>query len=156
MRSCFYKMVPQPSGKAPVCKTVIRQFKSGRYLQNKKDIQSDVLFCLVEIKDGFEDLSAAQLSAAREGSTERNIYRFFLLGVETMQTNLAGTSKIPNANAFGILLFTYSLFTQNASVILRVISKSEQGRHKLCVQLSFMHGHSARCLLFFFARNSKG
>ena len=29
-------MVPWPSGKARVCKTLIRQFKSGRYLQNKK------------------------------------------------------------------------------------------------------------------------
>jgi hypothetical protein len=51
---------------------------------NKKDIQSDVLFCLVEIKDGFEDLSAVRVSAAREGSTERNIYRFFSLREETM------------------------------------------------------------------------
>ena len=36
MRSCFYKMVPWPSGKARVCKTLIRQFKSGRYLQKKR------------------------------------------------------------------------------------------------------------------------
>ena len=38
--------VPWPSGKARVCKTLIRQFKSGRYLQNKKDIRKDVLFIL--------------------------------------------------------------------------------------------------------------
>ena len=31
-RSLFH-MVPWPSGKARVCKTLIRQFKSGRYLQ---------------------------------------------------------------------------------------------------------------------------
>ena len=45
MRSLFH-MVPWPSGKARVCKTLIRQFKSGRYLQNKKDIRKDVLFGL--------------------------------------------------------------------------------------------------------------
>ncbi len=33
MRSYFHKMVPWPSGKARVCKTLIPQFKSGRYLQ---------------------------------------------------------------------------------------------------------------------------
>ena len=36
MRSCFYKMVPWPSGKARVCKTLIPQFKSGRYLQKSR------------------------------------------------------------------------------------------------------------------------
>ena len=36
LRSLFH-MVPWPSGKARVCKTLIRQFKSGRYLQKKKD-----------------------------------------------------------------------------------------------------------------------
>ena len=35
LRSLFY-MVPWPSGKAKVCKTFIRQFKSGRYLQTKR------------------------------------------------------------------------------------------------------------------------
>ena len=35
MRSLFH-MVPWPSGKARVCKTLIRQFKSGRYLQKKR------------------------------------------------------------------------------------------------------------------------
>ena len=33
MRSLFH-MVPWPSGKARVCKTLIRQFKSGRYLHS--------------------------------------------------------------------------------------------------------------------------
>ena len=53
MRSLFH-MVPWPSGKARVCKTLIRQFKSGRYLQKKKDIRKDVLF-LLEAKGGFEN-----------------------------------------------------------------------------------------------------
>ena len=34
LRSLFHT-VPWPSGKARVCKTLIRQFKSGRYLQTK-------------------------------------------------------------------------------------------------------------------------
>ncbi len=34
-RSLFH-MVPWPSGKARVCKTLIPQFKSGRYLQKKR------------------------------------------------------------------------------------------------------------------------
>ena len=42
-RSLFH-MVPWPSGKDPVCKTVIRQFKSGRYLQKKKDKSKDLSF----------------------------------------------------------------------------------------------------------------
>ena len=35
VRSLFHT-VPWPSGKARVCKTLIRQFKSGRYLQTKR------------------------------------------------------------------------------------------------------------------------
>ena len=54
LRSLFHT-VPWPSGKARVCKTLIRQFKSGRYLQNKKDIHSDVLFVLEKQSVRFED-----------------------------------------------------------------------------------------------------
>ena len=37
--------VPWPSGKAKVCKTFIRQFKSARHLQ-KKDLRKQVLFSI--------------------------------------------------------------------------------------------------------------
>ena len=59
LRSCFYKMVPWPSGKARVCKTLIRQFKSGRYLQTKNDLFRQVVFCLEKSgTDRFEKLNA--------------------------------------------------------------------------------------------------
>ncbi len=43
MRSLFH-MVPWPSGKARVCKTLIRQFKSGRYLQKEKHTKGVLFF----------------------------------------------------------------------------------------------------------------
>ena len=65
MRSLFHT-VPWPSGKARVCKTLIRQFKSGRYLQKEKDIRMDVLFLLEKSRQNrFEDLNVAWMSAAR-------------------------------------------------------------------------------------------
>ena len=42
-RSLFH-MVPWPSGKARVCKTLIRQFKSGRYLQKRTSFRMSFLF----------------------------------------------------------------------------------------------------------------
>ena len=45
-------MVPWPSGKARVCKTLIRQFKSGRYLQKRHTPKGVCLFCFLE--DGFK------------------------------------------------------------------------------------------------------
>ena len=57
-RSLFH-MVPWPSGKARVCKTLIRQFKSGRYLQTKNDLFRQVVFCLEKSRtDRFEPLNA--------------------------------------------------------------------------------------------------
>ena len=53
MRSCFYKMVPWPSGKARVCKTLIRQFKSGRYLQKRTPNGVRFLFADI-VPAGFE------------------------------------------------------------------------------------------------------
>ncbi len=44
----FY-MVPWPSGKARVCKTLMPQFKSGRHLQKKKSKSKDLLFFFNEI-----------------------------------------------------------------------------------------------------------
>ena len=56
-RSLFH-MVPWPSGKARVCKTLIRQFKSGRYLQ-KETHTVWCAFLFGEIgMDRFEDLNA--------------------------------------------------------------------------------------------------
>ena len=72
-RRSLFHMVPQPSGKARVCKTLIRQFKSGRYLQNKKDIQTDVLFVLGRCRAGFERSIAVRMSTAGEGLTEPNL-----------------------------------------------------------------------------------
>ena len=43
LRSAFH-MVPWPSGKARVCKTLIRQFKSGRYLQKKALAKASAFF----------------------------------------------------------------------------------------------------------------
>ena len=53
-------MVPWPSGKAKVCKTFIRQFKSGRYLhlwcsllmQNPKSSQKSEHYFLYALSDG--------------------------------------------------------------------------------------------------------
>ena len=42
----FY-MVPWPSGKARVCKTLIRQFKSGRYLQKKLLFERTRVFSVI-------------------------------------------------------------------------------------------------------------
>ena len=57
MRSLFH-MVPWPSGKARVCKTLIRQFKSGRYLQTKRH-PFGCLFCFMsyQARNGGEHLS---------------------------------------------------------------------------------------------------
>ena len=69
MRSLFH-MVPWPSGKARVCKTLIRQFKSGRYLQKR---QNPFGFCLFCRPARFEDLNATvRGTVAAEGSTEAN------------------------------------------------------------------------------------
>ena len=71
-RSLFH-MVPWPSGKARVCKTLIPQFKSGRYLQKKKrqverlvfsfstkSVLSDVMKSdFVGLMDGFNFICGA-------------------------------------------------------------------------------------------------
>ena len=45
-RSLFHT-VPWPSGKARVCKTLIRQFKSGRYLQIDRYSRNGIpIFCV--------------------------------------------------------------------------------------------------------------
>ena len=45
-RSLFHT-VPWPSGKARVCKTLIRQFKSGRYLQTDRYSRNGIpIFCV--------------------------------------------------------------------------------------------------------------
>ena len=46
LRSLFH-MVPWPSGKAKVCKTFIRQFKSGRYLQKSASFDRRLPILLV-------------------------------------------------------------------------------------------------------------
>ena len=46
LRSLFHT-VPWPSGKARVCKTLIRQFKSGRYLQIDRYSRNGIpIFCV--------------------------------------------------------------------------------------------------------------
>lgn len=42
--------------KIRACKTLIRRFKSGRYLQSKKDIRRDVLFALGATAQRFEEI----------------------------------------------------------------------------------------------------
>ena len=57
-RSLFH-MVPWPSGKARVCKTLIRQFKSGRYLQKEKAHRMVCFFFLEKSRTvRFEPLDA--------------------------------------------------------------------------------------------------
>ena len=89
-RSLFH-MVPWPSGKARVCKTLIRQFKSGRYLQKETHTKRCAFSFWRNRTDRFEDLNAARKSAAREGSTERHLYFHSPKGMK-MLTNLAGNS----------------------------------------------------------------
>ena len=65
-------MVPWPSGKARVCKTLIPQFKSGRYLQKEHHPKGWCSFWRNRTVR-FEDLNATvQWTVARDGSTERN------------------------------------------------------------------------------------
>ena len=91
-RSLFH-MVPWPSGKARVCKTLIRQFKSGRYLQNKKHTKW-CAFCFGKEMAIFEELNATPVDCCSRG-VDRAKPLFSPLG-EKMQTNLAGIPKNPS------------------------------------------------------------
>ena len=72
---------------------IIRWYiKSDHYTQKENHtIRCAFLFGEIGL-DRYEKLNAAQMSAAREGFTERNIYLFFTMREEKMQSNLAGSS----------------------------------------------------------------
>ena len=80
LRSLFY-MVPWPSGKAKVCKTFIRQFKSGRYLQTKRT-STRMSFLFGEIEPtGFERSNAdVRWTSARTRLDGFDTMIFFPLG----------------------------------------------------------------------------
>ena len=89
MRSLFH-MVPWPSGKARVCKTLIRQFKSGRYLQTKIRSRKRTDFCF---------LSIAKVSN----------YGIIKAPHKTKYSNWYGNRFYFGKNAFSILAFSYGL-----------------------------------------------
>ena len=89
MRSLFH-MVPWPSGKARVCKTLIRQFKSGRYLQKRHTPFGVCLFWVRPDLNHQMQLSGGQLPATARRS--RTI--IFLSNRKKNVTNLAGTNLI--------------------------------------------------------------
>ncbi len=100
-----------------VCKTVIRQFKSGRYLQKKRTSER-VSFSFGEIRtDRFENFNR-NTPVGRCCHQFKNWWLPLFVSdfrIQT-QTNLAGTSKNPECDSirdFYLLPFHYSLFTKN-------------------------------------------
>ena len=72
-RSLFH-MVPWPSGKARVCKTLIRQFKSGRYLQKETHTKWCAFSFWRNSTNRFEPSNATvRWTVAGDGSTEPNL-----------------------------------------------------------------------------------
>ena len=87
-------MVPWPSGKARVCKTLIRQFKSGRYLQKRHTPFGVCLFCCPGQDLKTLNATVQWTVATTSSKTGGFIYFFSSLRGEEMQSNLAGTSKV--------------------------------------------------------------
>ena len=137
-RSLFH-MVPWPSGKARVCKTLIRQFKSGRYLQ-KRHTPSGVCLFLEFDQDLNSHKSNSPVDCCLQPARWRQHHKFLSNG-KKLQTNLAGTCSnagylnqvlTTKTTCFGRSFFLLSKFKTHAILI-----SSNRKKGCICIFLNF-------------------